>query len=62
MKRAYILNIKDGTVQIGDTVFQPITGESFKVDMKGLRNKERVMVKDKSMASARQALNKCKLI
>lgn len=59
MYKAYILSREHGTVQIGDTVFQPATGNSFKA---GKPRKGEYLaivdVKNKSMESAREALQK----
>jgi hypothetical protein len=54
--KAYILSTENGTVQIGDTVFQPITHKKFKADRKGLNKLDFVEVNDKSFKSARLAL------
>lgn len=54
--RAYILSRENGTVQIGDTVFQPYTHKKFKADRKGLSGKDFVIVDKKDFNSARQAL------
>jgi len=56
LRKAYILSRIHGTVQIGDTVFQPATGASFKATAKGLSKKKFVMVKSKSMNCAKKAL------
>lgn len=56
LKKAYVLSKVNGTVQIGDTVFQPATGAEFKATVKGLRKKKVVMVKSKTMDSAKKAL------
>ena len=57
--KAYILSTKFGTVQIGDTVFQPETGAIFTVPPISPDEAERypvVEVPDASMESARKAL------
>jgi hypothetical protein len=57
--KAYVLSTIDKVVQIGDTVFQPATGQRFKAPRKGLKKQALYMaeVKDKSMASAIAALH-----
>jgi len=55
-KRAYLLSLWNGTVQIGDTVFQPCTGARFQVDRKGLKSRPWIILTDKSMRSARLAI------
>ena len=57
-KRAYLLSLEFGTVQIGDTVFQPCTGTWFRCSRKGLKGRPWVLVPDKSMESARLAFKK----
>jgi len=60
--KAYVLSKRNGTVQIGNTVFQPCTGAIFKVGP--IRKKDVlcvVDVPDKSMWSAREALQKAGL-
>jgi len=57
-KKAYLLSLEFGTVQIGDTVFQPCTGARFQADRKGLKGRPCVLVPDKSMRSARLAIEK----
>lgn len=56
MRRAYILSEVYGTVQIGDTVFQPCTGTQYKVSSYPRKYKKVILVKDKSMESAKKAL------
>jgi len=57
--KAYILSVIHGTVQIGDTVFQPCTGGRFKAPRKGLKKQAVYVaeVKNKGMASAIAALH-----
>jgi hypothetical protein len=54
--RAYILSEEHGTVQIGDTVFQPCTGARFRVNRKRLRGPRWVEVRKKSMEEAVEAM------
>lgn len=54
--KAYILSTETGTVQIGDTIFQPSTHKKFKADRKGLAGKPVVDVERKTFESARYAL------
>lgn len=54
--KAYILSQINGTVQIGNTVFQPPTEAEFKATSKGLSKKKFVMVKAKTMECAKKAL------
>jgi hypothetical protein len=54
--KAYILSSENGTVQIGNTVFQPSTHKKFNADKKGLSKKDWVEVSEKSFQGARMAL------
>lgn len=58
--KAYILSSHFGTVQIGNTVFQPCTGNAFRVDSRPWqeKNAQPIDVPDKSMRSAELALSK----
>jgi len=54
--KAYILSREHGVVQIGDTIFAPISGVRFKTDRKSLPLTYRVYsVPDKSWQSAKLA-------
>jgi len=56
MFKAYIVSTVNGTIQIGDTCFQPCTGQSFKASRKGLKGKPVYEVSEKSMEAAKQAI------
>jgi hypothetical protein len=58
--KGYILSAINGTVQIGDTVFQPCTQISFKADRKGLKAQAVKVIEnvEKTMEGARKALRK----
>lgn len=56
---ACILSLPNGTVQIGQTVYQPATGAIFNVNSRCPREDAghpRVSVPDKSMKSAKKAI------
>jgi len=55
--KAYLLSKEHGTIQIKDTVFQPCTGERFKVDRTGLNGKRSVDVHGCSMSNAKLAID-----
>jgi len=55
-QRAYLLSLEFGTVQIGDTIFQPWSWTKFSANRKGLKGRPWVLVPEKSMRSARLAL------
>jgi len=57
--KAYVLSLKNGTVQIGDTVFQPATNAIFVAGK--IRKKEYVYcteIPEKSMQAAKLTLQK----
>lgn len=54
--KAYILSYEYGTVQIGNTVFQPSTGAKFKVTNRPKNYVKIVEAKEKSMDEAKKIL------
>lgn len=56
--KAYILSQENGTIQIGDTTYQPATGAIFGVTAKGTKNLPFVLVSEKSMKGAEEAILK----
>jgi hypothetical protein len=56
---AYIISLSNGTVQIGDTIFQPSTGKTFPVQGNEAHKYAPVKVSGASMDEARRALAEC---
>ena len=57
--KAYVLSTRYGTVQIGDTIFQPATGARIRADKINLSDYEEIIeVNEASMETAEKALDK----